>query len=390
MKRRFASVTLALIAACAVAGCGQDNNDNGGPETPGTATPTVVPPTRTATPGVTETPTDSGPTSTAPTATRTPSDGGMFTLTLLSAAGSDLDAGWTGLSHNQVAIEQVQVSVNLDCTGDDCIIDGSALNGKEFGSPLPLSSNNVAVCVRNVFTEAVTGTYNKGTGDSVSSVRITSFVTQSPVSDKPCPNCNGDPTPNDGVAQGTCDNDAVAAGAPCDVGGISPSFGPTSITCLPKASSIGELDINLSPLTTGALSRPASVTCAGNNQPAGSCYCEGQDRQNACRPNVDACGADGFCTGDPSDTRCSDQAFRVCNADADCAQFGAGTCQTQPRSCFGDSISSSGTPAVPGVPGALTAFFCIPPTRAPAVNTVAGLPGPGVVTLPGVATLTRR
>ncbi len=245
------------------------------------------------------------------------------------------------------------------------------------------------MCVRNVFRDAVGGTYNRTTGDSVASARITSFVTQSPVSDKPCPNCVGDPTPNDGQAQGTCDNDAVAAGAPCDVGGISPNFGPTSNACLPKASSIGELDINLDPLTTGTVSINASVNCTSPNEPPGRCYCTDQNRQNACLPTGgDACGSDGFCTGDPTDTRCSGQTFRVCTEDADCAIFGAGTCQIQLRSCFGNSITRTGQPAPPGQPGSIVAFFCIPSTRAPAVNTVAGLPGPGAVTLPGVATLT--
>lgn len=388
MKRRFASVTLALIAACAVSGCGQDNNDNEGGIQP-TVTPTAV---RTATPVVTATPTVPVETPTGgtpvPTATTTPGPGGdcqgegsALTITVTSQPGSTLDTGWTGISHDQTAIDQAQVTTNLDCTGDDCTIDGSALAGTNFGSPLPLSSGGVAVCVINTFREGVTGTYNCATGCSESSVKLTSFVIQSAVLEKPCPKCEGDPTPNDGLKQGTCDS-GKAPGAPCDVGGISPTFGPTSNDCLPSASSVGELAIDLVPLTTGTVTRAGDQPCV-TSRFGSTCYCPGQDRPNACTDGV--CPPSGFCD-DPVDGFCSGQKFRVCDLGSGTSQCedtfpGAGSCETFPRPCFGDTISRTGTCGTQS--GTLVAFFCIPPTRAPAINTVAGLPGPGVVSLPG-------
>jgi hypothetical protein len=413
MTRRSTFLSLVIAATLTVAGCGHDNtsNDNCAPCTQPTHTAVQVTPTLapqvTATPTVTEgTPVEATPTATVgtpvPTQTSTPGTGGQFTLTTTSAVGSSLDTGWTGLSHNQAAIEQVKVTVNLDCTGDDCTINGP-LKDQLFGSPLPLSSNNVAVCVRNVFREDITGTYNKATGCASASVKLTSFVSQtnpqfynSP-DDQPCPVCDGDVTPNDGIKDGTCVGKTTTPGAPCDVGGISPNFGSTSGDCLPSAGSIGELEINLDPLTTGAISHVADVDCTGTNQPPGSCYCApfivggqpfGQDRQNACQPDKDSCGSDGFCTGDPIDTRCTGQDFRVCDTDSDCTLFNAGTCTIKPRACFADSIAAEGQCGTEG--GTLVAFFCIPPTRAPAVNTVAGLPGPGLVTLPGTTQLLPR
>jgi hypothetical protein len=405
MTRRSTLLTLAIAATLAVAGCGQDNNDNCAPCTSPTKTAARVTPT--LAPQVTATPTVTvgtpGPTQPpTPTQTSTPGDTvSKFTLTTTSGAGSNLDTGWTGLSHNQGATSDVKVTVDLDCIGDDCTINGQ-LKDQLFGSPLPLSSNNVAVCIRNVFRDNVTGTYNKATGCATASVKITSFVSQTNPhnyveGDMPCPNCIGDATPNDDVKGGTCAGATTTPGAACDVGGTSPDFGPTSKDCLPSAGSIGELEINLDPLTTGMISQVAHVNCAGTNQPPGSCYCEpflvnaqpfGQDRQNACQPNIDACGADGFCTGDPVDLRCTDQDFRVCSSDTDCTPFNAGTCTVKPRACFDDSITSTGECGTAG--GTLVSFFCVPPTRAPAVNTVAGLPGPGVVKLPGTTQLVEK
>jgi len=51
-----------------------------------------------------------------------------------------------------------------------------------------------------------------------------------------------------------------------------------------------------------------------------------------------------------------------------------------PRPCFGttiDRVGQCGTPT-----GELVAFFCTPATRAPAVNTTQGLPGPSTIAIP--------
>jgi len=87
---------------------------------------------------------------------------------------------------------------------------------------------------------------------------------------------------------------------------------------------------------------------------------------------------------------CSNQKFRGCLSDTDCEGTfpGAGTCQPVPRPCFTDTITRQGTCGTQS--GTLVGFFCIPATRAQAINTTAGLPGPGALSLPAHQVRTPR
>ncbi len=321
-----------------------------------------------------------------------------LTLTVTSLAGSDLDTGWTGIAHNSVGDRAgASVTINLDCPGgDDCTVDGSALVGTTFGSPLPLSSGGVATCVTNTFREAVTGTYNCETGCGESKVLLTSAVFLSQDISRPCPRCENDPTANDGDKGGTCDDQAVNPGAACDTGGTSAVFGPTSNDCLPRGTAIANLPIDLDPLTTGTVTRTADVDCASFGFPPGSCFCTDQVRPNPCLsgtcPDSGECqataGMEGICSGQP---------FRTCfpeNGDRDCEGTfpGAGTCNARLRPCFGTTISRTGQCGGSGNPadGTLVGIFCIPRTSAPAVDTTAGLPGPGALSLPSMSLRTVR
>jgi hypothetical protein len=331
-----------------------------------------------------------------PTPISTPVLGGGSALTVTTLPNSDLDPGWTGISHNSVATHDNVVTTNLDCIGDDCTIDGSNLVGMAVGSPLPLSSGGVSVCVVNSFREAVTGTYNCGTGCSESSVKLLSNVFLVQEAAMPCPPCVGDDTPNDGVKNGTC-NGGTTPGAACDVGGISdlfenaggapPDAGRTSNDCLPTGSPVGHLGIDLNPLTTGTLSVNANVNCLSGAFPPGSCYCPNQVQPNACLSNtgVGTCPASGVCENGPIDGVCSGQTYRQCRADegtTDCEDTfpGSGNCIERPRPCFGTNVTRTGTCGAQQAD--LVSFFCIPATSAAAINTTAGLPGPGALSLP--------
>ena len=127
---------LAMLATVTITitGCGDDNNDNDdGPE-PTTAQRTATPaPVVTSTPVVvaTETPVDGVTATPGPEPTQTPTDGiacngegAALNVTITSAPGSDLDTGWTGISHNSVATHDNTVTTQLNCTGDDCTVDG--------------------------------------------------------------------------------------------------------------------------------------------------------------------------------------------------------------------------------------------------------------------------
>lgn len=404
-------LALAMVAALAIAGCGDDNNDNSGgqPKPTSTAVKTTTPPTLTPVATVTPTP----ETSDTVVATQTPTptatgngdcngEGAALSVTVTSLAGSDLDTGWTGIAHNSVSIREASITTDLNCTGNDCNVDGAALVDTVFGAPLPLSSGGVSSCVVNEFREAVTGTYNCGTGCSESAVKLRSRVFLVLDADKPCPPCVGDATPNDGVKGGTCDG-GKTPGAACDVGGISdlfqnsagapPDAGRTSNDCQPNGSPVGILSIDLNPLTTGTVSVDASVNCLQGSAAPGSCYCPGQVQPNACTPDG-VCPASGLCEQSPPIGQCSGQKFRGCDltngSTADCEDIfpGAGTCENTLRPCFGSTITRTGQCGTEQ--GVLAAIFCIPATTAQAINTVAGLPGPGAVTLPSAQVRTPR
>jgi hypothetical protein len=388
MKRWSMLLTVALAAAFAATGCGQDNK----PKRTGT-TPT---PTPVGTLTLTPTPTAT-PVSTEPTATRTPGPDGCeanaLSLRVTAAQGGDLDTGWTGIAHNNETPSEVSVTVDLNCSGDECQVDGSALVGTQFGAPLPLSSGGVPVCVLNFFREAIGGTYTctEGCGETQVLLESRVFLVQDIA--QPCPICVGDDTPNDGVKNGTCQGSTTTPGAPCDIGAVDRQFGSTSIDCLPTGSSVGELEINLNPTTTGRISIDSSVDCISPFFPAGSCYCPGQIQPNACTDGM--CPASGLCESGPIDGLCSNQRFRSCRSgtgttDCDAVFPGSGTCVDSPRPCFGTNITREGSCAAPGEEGTLVSFFCIPATRAAAINTTAGLPGPGAVALPGSSVRTPR
>ena len=393
MRRSRTFLALALVAGLAIAGCGNDNkdsDDNGG------GTPT---PTRTATPAVvTATPTPGEPTDgpTGPTATATPGgtpcQEGLNALTVVSTLGSDLDTGWTGIAHDNQTPAEVSVTVDATCGpgGVECTVDGTALVGELFGAPLPLSSGGVPVCVLNIFNEAISGDFNCQEGCGTSDILLESQVFLVQDIAKPCPICSGDDTPNDGVKNGTCDS-GTTPGAACDVGAIDANFGETSLDCQPTGSSVGELEIALSPTTTGTVSVDSSVDCLSPFFDPGACYCPGQIQPNAC---TDGVCTNNQCASGPIDGLCSNANFRSCRSGTgttDCEDLfpGSGSCTDKPRPCFTTNISAMGECAVPnsGVEGELAAFFCIPATRAAAINTTAGLPGPGLVQLKGIATV---
>jgi hypothetical protein len=98
-------------------------------------------------------------------------------------------------------------------------------------------------------------------------------------------------------------------------------------------------------------------------------------------------GGEGECSGNSVDdtfcdgiVRTSGEGYIQCTGNADCSPSNiglpAGNCSiTKRRECFVDPIVASGV-ADPSSPLGV-ATFCIPATSNPAINTVAGLPGPG-------------
>lgn len=148
----------------------------------------------------------------------------------------------------------------------------------------------------------------------------------------------------------------------------------------------------------GATSCPGGGLCSRAGEPPkpSVCFDDTTSPEAADCIDLDADGG-GECLDGPVVTTCSaPHAQRVCTVDNDCTP---GTCEAALRSCFptGGGPTNQGTDTVLAVGVAdvpvrdaaaptLGSVFCIAPTGSASVNNVAGLPGPGRMTLHGVAT----
>lgn len=280
-----------------------------------------------------------------------------------------------------------------------------------FGSPLPLSSGGTPACVVNRIREDYSGTMDLRTGEWSDTIRLAAVVYLGLSTTAPCPTCNGDPVPNDGVRGGTCSGGL--GGGSCDANGVHATFGATSWDCLPASaaniSGAGLLiDLHSS---TGEQSLAATLPC---DTPGGAdCHCRicSGNGNLGCSSDAEcaaagagtctdgggagvvlnqcdgfACGANGRCVSGPVDTYCSGtvhpdgRGFVPCTGDGDCTASGGGTCSVLDiRRCFPDPIVVSGDPDRDEPTS--SSIFCIAPTSNAAVNLAAGLPGPGTLAI---------
>jgi hypothetical protein len=159
---------------------------------------------------------------------------------------------------------------------------------------------------------------------------------------------------------------------------------------------LGSIPINFDPLTTGT-SRLAPINIAtGANCPAGQCWCAtctgGASAGNPCTTDADCPG--GTCgVGQQQPNTCDEgSACSAANCSADPLTTGVHqTCCTAsgvpsfPCYAAGQDIVRTGSPD-PLEP-TLAGTFCIRSSGAAIVDAVAGLPGPGTLTLPLVVNL---
>ncbi len=348
---------------------------------------------------------------------------------------ADLDSGWTGIAHDSKVVGKGTLTVGLDCHGNDkgscgacdvcgpiasttvvdnhrCAADSSKTCTSNadcgsgdcvffFGAPLPLSSGGVPVCVTNRINGSITGTADPDSGEGEAMVSLTSSVFTAVDVAEPCPRCSGA-----GFNQtGTCDIGA-RAGMACTVHGTSALFGNTSFDCPPPpGANVGNLQIPLNPTTgTSMITASSSKKCVGFGFTSFDCFCDGQQQPNACNSGtcvLDGTGA-GKCSPNMVDNQCSVEIFRGCTGNADCrppseggtcstCATGMQTCTTKARPCFPGAtagmvtgpIVRTGTPSTTNP--TLVSTFCIPATSSSGVNTAAGLPGPGALSLPSKA-----
>ncbi len=274
---------------------------------------------------------------------------------------TDLDTGWTGISHNSDISDAARFRAQLRCEGPfngassepcglcnvigvdpsagacRCANDNRALCDEPFvadaddcggnvcncylGPPLPLSGGNTPVCVVNRFREDIRGTANVDIGATATEIALASVVYLGSGLTVPCPYCSGDPVVADGLRGGSCVF-GKDAGASCDSDAVNRTFPAPggdghSLDCFPEAGANitgGGLKIGFEQTTGTANSIVADIPCFFNNY---LCHCM-------------------VCTGDTS---------LACDSDAVCAAAGAGTCTTfanganpRPNACVGDFL----------------------------------------------------
>ena len=321
---------------------------------------------------------------------------------------------------------------NLDhmvaCTSDaQCPGIGNFCVKQYNGLPLPLAAGGISVCVVNEFSEDIVGTTNLATGESAVRVRQWSTTHLEGNNSQPCPVCGNwcnDPVRRNCATNADCDPGVTCVTEPiCSrgpnkdktcrpdppFGGVSLSFGITSVDCPPNpGNNISVFDILFDPRTTGTVTLTPSVPCtapeftgdaciggpndgrpcsAGSDCPSGTCspqcFCPGQRQPNGCEPacvgglnNAAPCGSDSDC----ADGFCHPGDCRLNPEDTDSVQ--EGRCSVPAgRECFVNSgIMRQGSA---GVPERTTAgVYCMPPTSGGAVNNTLGLPGPAALTQP--------
>jgi hypothetical protein len=358
--------------------------------------------------------------------------------------GTNLSAGWNGIGHNLDFFDGFSELVNVDCDEDcancavsfnpakdvpglsncRCALDASqkcdTINGPDtddcglipgqnlctcyFGPPLAVNTAGIPACVPISIPEDYSGTADLGTGDWSNAQTVAAVIHLGEELLEPCPTCENDITPNDGIADGTCQN-GVRSGLACDANGDHPTFGNTSVDCLPiaiKNISGSGLVLNFElisadqemvaalPCDNAAETCPCRVCtgdttigCRDNTEcPVGTGTCTGGGgagvQPNDCENH--ACGDDFLCATGPDNLYCdgithpSGRGAISCQTGADCALYGAGQCTLEERlRCYPDPLPVSGTPGI--FSEELGGLACIGLTTSPAINVASGLPG---------------
>jgi hypothetical protein len=211
------------------------------------------------------------------------------------------------------------------------------------------------------------------------------------------PGCNG--APGERCLCGTCNNGTAE---PCAANADCPDpTGPIGPICNGNRCLGGT---NGGAPCTNVSECPGGGQCNKPGEPTKPSAC----LDNTATPGVLDCSdtapvdGEGECTSGPVTNTCSvasGHGQRGCTTDADCGG-GVGSCESTNRRCFltggftGNAIGTN-TLTAQGVADppmndtavpTLGAVFCVGPTGAAAVNNVAGLPGPGRVTIRGTAT----
>lgn len=254
-----------------------------------------------------------------------------------------------------------------DCGGELCMCFSSP--------PESISAGGLSYCLVRSFTSDPTGTWNVDSGAASVSVHENEKYYLGPTLLKPCPNCSGDTTRNDGVRGGTCMGGADN-GQACDANSEDASYpvasggGEFSFDCLPTAGvNVSGPGVNTDAVfVTGSSSLPSGLDCGvGEHCPCGACdhipqttacgsnsdcasethICSGS-RDFSCTSNADCQNADaGSCN--VGIARCSGAIEHPCATNADCSNVNLGTCNAQTCTTNGDDSDARPNSCTGGV-----------------------------------------
>lgn len=203
---------------------------------------------------------------------------------------------------------------SIKCTnpfGNDPACPSAGACRYYLGPPLAVAAGGAPTCSMNLVNTDITGTADPDTGAGTLNIDLRARVFNGVSRARPCPVCDGDTTPQDGIKDGHCIGtlpDAPNLNAPCDIQAFDLNFAKTnaldptrgaSLDCYPKPSAnISGTGLKVSlPLTTGTATKPAEDPCESPNQ-AMNCFC-------------------GVCDLDNTQS---------CNKDSDCTLLGLGNC----------------------------------------------------------------
>jgi cysteine-rich repeat protein len=234
------------------------------------------------------------------------------------------------------------------CSGGTCVGTCNCF----FGPPLPLSSGSTPACALNRFAVDVSGSANVDLGEGEITASLKAAVFLGELVTVPCPYCDSDVTPRDGIRDGTCvfgENPGDA----CDSQATNmtfpaPSGSGHSLDCFPAAgknvSGTG-LTINLVQ-STGSDSLTAGIVCGFPPFAPESCPC-GQcagDTSVPCTSNAD-------CSTAMVAGPCQRDALGKPRADGCADSPSTGVCEVVSSVCTGDGETSCTTNADCAGPG---------------------------------------
>jgi hypothetical protein len=335
-----------------------------------------------------------------------PQGGADQVVLTIGPEGSDLDNGWTGNSQNFPLVPNGKIGLcasNCDGSTDtSCDVCGrvgeGTISGTTFGAPLPLFASNVPVCVISRWREDIRGTLDEATGDTSINIKLFSdtYLTSR---DDVCPQCkNGKCNAASGANAGK--DCTVEATLPVYVSSTRTDNYDLSSTCVFSSAPTATLRIDFDPLTSGTTD-PLTGPIPCTNQPGEPIGVP--EQPDEC--GTSGCGAE--CTGTACVTKVPDPlnpGQMICvDSKGGASQFCCNNNTAKPCHKLRDGgvVTRTGVGGIPQPPlpdqtypktqqGVLVSTFCIPATGTNTIDSVTGLPGPGVIQIPGESVWTKQ